>query len=38
MLYDTLNYHILYYLKLIIVHPITTVLIVAMPKAKKKLE
>ena len=28
MLYDTCNYHILYYSKLIIVHPITTVLIV----------
>ena len=28
MLYDTCNYHILHYSKLIIVHPITTVLIV----------
>ena len=28
MLYNTFNYHILYYSKLIIVHPITTVLIV----------
>ena len=28
MLYDTCDYHILHYSKLIIVHPITTVLIV----------
>ena len=28
MLYDTSNYHILHYSKLIIVHPIATVLIV----------
>ena len=28
MLYDTCNYHILHYSKLIIVHPITTILIV----------
>ena len=28
MLYDTCDYHILHYTKLIIVHPITTVLIV----------
>ena len=30
MLYDTCDYHILHYSKLIIVHPITTVLIAGL--------
>ena len=34
MLYDTCNYHILHYSKLIIVSPITTVLIVNLTPKK----
>ena len=34
MLYDTCNYHIVHYSKLITVHPITTVLLVDLTSKK----